>query len=107
MKKICTMLLEFGKVLNEFMNYLSEYFSMSIMRINSFLSGKWVPPGAGSRDICSAITGEKIAVVGNTDLDYISMLDFARKTCGPALRKLTFHDRARMLKGTCALFKRK
>ena len=71
---------------------------MSIMRINSFLSGKWVPPGSGSRDICSAITGEKIAVVGNTDLDYISMLDFARKICGPALRKLTFHDRARMLK---------
>ncbi len=46
----------------------------------------------------SAITGDAIAQAGNDALDYSGMLGWAREVGGPALRKMTFHDRARMLK---------
>ncbi len=71
---------------------------MSIQPISSFAAGEWIAPGAGARTIASAITGEVIASAGNNALDVQAMLDHAREVGGPALRALTFHDRARMLK---------
>ncbi|WP_204113040.1 phenylacetic acid degradation bifunctional protein PaaZ [Shimia biformata] len=71
---------------------------MGIREIASFAHGEWIAPGAGARPIASAITGEVIAQAGNDGLRVIDMLDYARTTGGPALRKMTFHDRARMLK---------
>ncbi|MEX5600276.1 phenylacetic acid degradation bifunctional protein PaaZ [Pseudophaeobacter sp. C1-32P7] len=71
---------------------------MSLLEISSYAAGDWVKPGAGARNIASAVTGATIASAGNDDLDVQAMLDHARKVGGPALRKLTFHDRARMLK---------
>ncbi len=66
--------------------------------IQSFAAGEWLAPGAGARNIASAITGEVIAQAGNDALDVQAMLGFARDHGGPALRAMTFHDRARMLK---------
>ncbi len=71
---------------------------MTIQQINSFVQGRWVAPGDGARPIHSAITGAEIARAGNDALDFAGMLDFAREVGGPALRAMTFHDRARMLK---------
>ena len=71
---------------------------MSIRQISSFAAGKWIAPGQGARQIASAITGEVIASAGNDALDVAAMLDHARSVGGPALRAMTFHDRARMLK---------
>jgi len=71
---------------------------MSIRQVSSFAAGEWVAPGTGARTIASAITGEVIASAGNAALDVQEMLDHARAVGGPALRKMTFHDRARMLK---------
>jgi oxepin-CoA hydrolase/3-oxo-5,6-dehydrosuberyl-CoA semialdehyde dehydrogenase len=71
---------------------------MSLLEISSYAAGEWVKPGAGARNIASAVTGAVIATAGNDDLDVQAMLDHARNVGGPALRKLTFHDRARMLK---------
>ncbi|MEP2029621.1 MAG: phenylacetic acid degradation bifunctional protein PaaZ [Paracoccaceae bacterium] len=71
---------------------------MPLLEVNSYAAGHWVPPGDGSRAIENAVTGSAIAKAGNTDLDVQAMLDYARKTGGPALRAMTFHDRARMLK---------
>ncbi len=71
---------------------------MSILDVASFAAGQWIAPGAGARNISSAITGEVIAKAGNDALNVQAMLDHARSKGGPALRALTFHDRARMLK---------
>ncbi len=71
---------------------------MTIREISSYAAGEWVAPGEGARNIASAITGEVIARAGNAALDVQALLDHARNTGGPALRRLTFHDRARMLK---------
>tara|TARA_R110002049_G_scaffold117332_2_gene270510 strand:- start:92286 stop:94310 length:2025 start_codon:yes stop_codon:yes gene_type:complete len=66
--------------------------------IHSFAAGEWIAPGAGARNIASAINGDVIAQAGNDALDVQAMLSFARDVGGPALRAMTFHDRARMLK---------
>ncbi|AHD08528.1 phenylacetic acid degradation bifunctional protein PaaZ [Phaeobacter gallaeciensis] len=71
---------------------------MSLLDVSSFAAGQWIEPGAGARSINSAITGAPLAQAGNDALDVQGMLDYARTVGGPSLRKLTFHDRARMLK---------
>ncbi|MEP5729970.1 MAG: phenylacetic acid degradation bifunctional protein PaaZ [Sulfitobacter sp.] len=71
---------------------------MSILDVKSFVAGEWISPGSGARDIENAVTGAVMARAGNDALDTQSMLDYARNIGGPALRALTFHDRARMLK---------
>ena len=66
--------------------------------IQSFAAGRWINPGEGAREIASAITGEVIAQAGNDALEVQSMLSYGRDVGGPALRELTFHERAKMLK---------
>ena len=66
--------------------------------VESFVAGTWVGPGGGARAIAHAVTGAPFAEAGNDALDFGGMLDFARNTGGPALRAMTFHDRARMVK---------
>ena len=51
-------------------------------------------------DIASAIDGSLVARTGTGGLDFAAMLDHARSSRRPrALRKMTFHERARMIKG--------
>lgn len=66
--------------------------------IQSFVHGEWIGPGAGARTIANAVTGQAFARAGNDDIDFAGAIDFARTRGGPALRAMTFHDRARMLK---------
>ncbi len=68
-----------------------------MLQVESFAAGKWIAPSAEARPIYSAVTSEKIAQAGSP-LDTQAMLDYARNVGGPALRALTFHDRARRLK---------
>ncbi len=71
---------------------------MTIMQLNSFAQGKWVAPMGRTRPVFSAVTGEQIAEAGSDALDFQGMIDFAVQRGGPALREMTFHDRARKLK---------
>lgn len=71
---------------------------MSLLEVESFAAGRWIAPGAGARSIANAVTGEVMARAGNDALDVTAMLDWARGTGGPALRAMTFHQRAKMLK---------
>ncbi|MFC6689110.1 phenylacetic acid degradation bifunctional protein PaaZ [Jhaorihella thermophila] len=71
---------------------------MTVREISSYAAGQWIAPGEGARNIASAITGEVIATAGNNALDVQAMLDHARNVGAPSLRKMTFHERARMLK---------
>jgi oxepin-CoA hydrolase/3-oxo-5,6-dehydrosuberyl-CoA semialdehyde dehydrogenase len=46
-----------------------------------------------------ASTGEIVGQASSTGLDFAAMLSHARNVGGPALRALTFHERAALLKG--------
>ena len=71
---------------------------MSLLDVHSFAAGRWITPDTNARLIENAVTGEMMGRAGNDSLDVQAMLDHARDVGGPALRALTFHDRARILK---------
>jgi oxepin-CoA hydrolase/3-oxo-5,6-dehydrosuberyl-CoA semialdehyde dehydrogenase len=75
---------------------------MTLLDIKSFAHGEWIAPGAGARNIADAVTGEVFASAGNNALDVAAMRDYARTRGGPALRAMTFHERAKMLKALAA-----
>ncbi|MEM6619796.1 MAG: phenylacetic acid degradation bifunctional protein PaaZ, partial [Pseudomonadota bacterium] len=66
--------------------------------VESFLAGAWLPPGSDPATLLSAIDGRPVARVGNGGFDARAVLAYARGTGGPALRAMTFHDRARLIK---------
>jgi len=71
---------------------------MTLLQVESFISGRWIAPDNHAREIENAITGDVFAQAGQADPDIESMLQYARAVGGPALRRMTFHQRSRMLK---------
>ncbi|MGJ8605082.1 MAG: phenylacetic acid degradation bifunctional protein PaaZ [Marivita sp.] len=71
---------------------------MTIRDVQSFIAGAWVAPDSSARDIADAVTGKVIARAGRASVDTGALIEHATRVGGPALRALTFHDRARMLK---------
>jgi oxepin-CoA hydrolase/3-oxo-5,6-dehydrosuberyl-CoA semialdehyde dehydrogenase len=64
----------------------------------SYVAGAWyTAPDAGTA-VADAATGEIVARVSTTGLDTRAIADHARRAGGPALRQLTFHERAGALK---------
>jgi oxepin-CoA hydrolase / 3-oxo-5,6-dehydrosuberyl-CoA semialdehyde dehydrogenase len=69
-----------------------------MMRLQSFVVGRWqtgTGPGVSLRD---ATTGEVVAEASAEGFDGRAILEHARGVGGSALRRLTFHERAAMLK---------
>jgi oxepin-CoA hydrolase/3-oxo-5,6-dehydrosuberyl-CoA semialdehyde dehydrogenase len=71
---------------------------MKTLKLLNYAADRWTAGEGGLAEVRSAVTGEVIAETGSNGLDFKAMLDHARKVGGPALRKLTFHERAHMLK---------
>src|SRR5450759_1711046 len=67
-------------------------------RLTNYVAGEWVQGTGKQADLFHAVTGDKIAEASTSGIDYRAMVDHARRVGGPALRKLTFHERARRLK---------
>jgi oxepin-CoA hydrolase/3-oxo-5,6-dehydrosuberyl-CoA semialdehyde dehydrogenase len=81
---------------------------MKTLKLLNYAADNWVAGDGGLAEVMSAVTGEVIAETGSQGLDFKAMLDHARNVGGPALRKLTFHERAWMLKDLAnAIMKRK
>jgi oxepin-CoA hydrolase/3-oxo-5,6-dehydrosuberyl-CoA semialdehyde dehydrogenase len=68
------------------------------LTLQSFAENRWVAAGAGAVEIPSAVDGRVMATVSSAGVDFGAMVRFGRKVGGPALRLLTFHQRADMLK---------
>ncbi|GAA4040296.1 phenylacetic acid degradation bifunctional protein PaaZ [Sphingomonas rosea] len=72
---------------------------MKTTQLLNYARGEWTPGDAASLvELPSAIDGSPVATTGSGGLDFGAMARFARDTGGPALRAMTFHERARMLK---------
>jgi oxepin-CoA hydrolase/3-oxo-5,6-dehydrosuberyl-CoA semialdehyde dehydrogenase len=68
------------------------------MKLQNYASGRWIEGEGEPQTLFNAITGETIATASSKGLDFGEMMDYARKTGGTALRKMTFQERGRMLK---------
>jgi oxepin-CoA hydrolase/3-oxo-5,6-dehydrosuberyl-CoA semialdehyde dehydrogenase len=69
---------------------------MALLR--SYVSGHWVTPDGDGRPVLDAVTGEEVATVSAAGVDMAAALAYGRSVGGPALRELTFHQRAGLLK---------
>jgi oxepin-CoA hydrolase/3-oxo-5,6-dehydrosuberyl-CoA semialdehyde dehydrogenase len=66
--------------------------------LQSYAVGEWHTSPNSGVILNSAISGEAIAEISSTGLDFKDMVKFARNVGSPALAKFTFHERALMLK---------
>lgn len=67
-------------------------------RLQNYVTGRWIPGEGEGQLLFNAVTGEPVAIAGTGGLDFKAILDYARRTGNPALRKMTFHQRGNRLK---------
>jgi oxepin-CoA hydrolase/3-oxo-5,6-dehydrosuberyl-CoA semialdehyde dehydrogenase len=75
------------------------------MMLRSYVNGSWVSPSAGGDPLLDAVTGEQVATISSAGLDMRAALEYGRAVGGPALRELTFHQRAAILKSVGLLLR--
>ncbi|MDA8348435.1 MAG: phenylacetic acid degradation bifunctional protein PaaZ [Pseudomonadota bacterium] len=68
------------------------------MQLQSYCAGRWVSGSGEATLLRDASTGEVIASATSEGLDFAAMLEHARIVGGANLRRLTFHERAALLK---------
>lgn len=67
-------------------------------RLESYVHGAWT---AGAREgvpLLNASTGAPVAFIDSSGIDFKAVLAYGRETGGHTLRRLSFHERAAMLK---------
>jgi oxepin-CoA hydrolase/3-oxo-5,6-dehydrosuberyl-CoA semialdehyde dehydrogenase len=68
------------------------------MKLSNYAAGQWVAGSEEGQKLFNSITGDVIATASSKGIDFALMLNHARTVGGPKLRKMTFHERGRMLK---------
>jgi oxepin-CoA hydrolase/3-oxo-5,6-dehydrosuberyl-CoA semialdehyde dehydrogenase len=68
------------------------------MKLRSYVAGAWHEAPEGFTEVASAVDGRPMALVSSAGVDFGRVLDHARNAGGPALRALTFHQRADLIK---------
>ncbi len=66
--------------------------------LESYVNGGWFAAADEGAPLADAVTGEEVARISSAGLDVPAMLHYGRSVGGPALRDLTFHERAVILK---------
>jgi oxepin-CoA hydrolase / 3-oxo-5,6-dehydrosuberyl-CoA semialdehyde dehydrogenase len=69
---------------------------MTVLR--SYTAGQWRTPSSDGVPLRDAVTGDEVARISSDGIDMAGALEYGRAVGGPALRELTFHQRAALLK---------
>jgi oxepin-CoA hydrolase / 3-oxo-5,6-dehydrosuberyl-CoA semialdehyde dehydrogenase len=67
-------------------------------KLGNYITGKWITGDGDGQPLFDAVTGEGVAIASTKGLDFAGVLKYGREVGNPALRKMTFHERGRMLK---------
>jgi oxepin-CoA hydrolase/3-oxo-5,6-dehydrosuberyl-CoA semialdehyde dehydrogenase len=67
-------------------------------RLESYVEGAWRRGDGEGQPVLNAATGDVHALIGTEGLDFKAALAWGRAKGGPALRAMTIHERALMLK---------
>jgi oxepin-CoA hydrolase / 3-oxo-5,6-dehydrosuberyl-CoA semialdehyde dehydrogenase len=67
-------------------------------RIENYVMGGWAFGAGNEKQLMNAVTGDVVGIATAQGLHFGDILQYARATGGPVLRKMTFHERGRMLK---------
>jgi len=68
------------------------------MQLQSYIQGRWRTGDGQGALLRDATSGAVVAEANAAGIDFGAALDYARAVGGPALRELTFHERAGLLK---------
>jgi oxepin-CoA hydrolase / 3-oxo-5,6-dehydrosuberyl-CoA semialdehyde dehydrogenase len=66
--------------------------------LENYITGNWIKGDGEGTPLVNAINGNEVTRVTTKGIDFASVLHYGREVGNPALRKMTFHDRGRMLK---------
>jgi oxepin-CoA hydrolase / 3-oxo-5,6-dehydrosuberyl-CoA semialdehyde dehydrogenase len=68
------------------------------LKLQSYIGGRWQSGRDPGVQMCDATTGDVVGEASTSGFDFAAVLSHARDVGGPALRAMTFHERASMLK---------
>lgn len=69
-----------------------------MIKLANYVTGRWITGDGTGQPLYNAVNGSLLGYATTEGLDFGAILEYGRKTGGPALRKLTFHERGRMLR---------
>lgn len=67
-------------------------------KLGNYVTGNWIVGDGEGQLLYNAVTGKTIGNASSDGLDFEAILKYARETGNPALRKMTFQERGRMLR---------
>lgn len=67
-------------------------------KLNNYILGKKIPGDGDGSLLLNAITGEPVATASTKGINFAEVLEYGRRVGNPNLRKMTFHERGRMIK---------
>lgn len=67
-------------------------------RLENYITGQWIAGDGEGQTLFNAFNGEPITQASTKGLDFAAVLNYARQKGNPALRRMSFHERGRMLK---------
>src|ERR1700735_4751283 len=67
-------------------------------KLGNYITGQWIEGDGDGQPLYNAFTGQLISHASTRGLDFAAILDYARTTGNPALRRMTFPERGRMLR---------
>jgi 3,4-dehydroadipyl-CoA semialdehyde dehydrogenase len=67
------------------------------MKLPNYVAGQWLEGTGNGEPLVDPVTGDELARISSTGLDLQAALAFARSQGGPALRQLTYAQRAELL----------
>lgn len=67
-------------------------------KLGNYVTGRWIEGDGDGQPLYNAVNGDVIATATTKGLDFASILNYGRTKGSNALRKMTFHERGRMLK---------
>jgi oxepin-CoA hydrolase / 3-oxo-5,6-dehydrosuberyl-CoA semialdehyde dehydrogenase len=67
-------------------------------KLGNYITGQWIEGDGEGQPLYNAFTGQLISHASTRGLDFAAILDYARTTGNPALRRMTFPERGRMLR---------
>lgn len=68
------------------------------MKLGNYVCGQWIEGAGKGESLYNAIDGKEVAVAGAVGIDLSEVLNYGRTVGNPALRKMTFQERGRMIK---------
>jgi 3,4-dehydroadipyl-CoA semialdehyde dehydrogenase len=67
------------------------------MKLHNYVGGQWIDGAGSGEPLIDPVTGDELARISSQGVDLEAALAFARSHGGPALRQLTYAQRAEML----------